>query len=299
MHVIRQGKRVSLSTPAKLNLFLELMSKRPDGFHELETVMVPINLYDRLVFEGRKDSRIRLDCQWAAGYATAATDCLPAAEENLIYRAVQLLQQRSGSQLGADIYVSKRIPSQAGLGGGSSDAMAALVAANRAWRLGWSIERLANLGGELGSDVSFFAHQALAVCTGRGEKIVPLQARGRLHFVIVKPDFGLSTKQVYEHAQIPTDPKASQSLLAAIQSMDLTAIGERFFNRLQLAASSLTDWITEIRQVMQGLPVLGHQLSGSGTSYFALCRSPRHARVLAAKLRATRLGHVIAATSLG
>lgn len=299
MYVIRQGPRVSVSTPAKLNLFLELSSRRADGFHELETLMTPINLYDQVMLRGRFDGQIKLHCEWAAGYSEANGGVLPSPTENIAYKAASLLKLRAGVDQGADIWLLKRIPSQAGMGGGSSDAMATLVAANSAWQLGWSREQLTELGAELGSDVPFFAYGNLARCTGRGEKIESLTTRGRMHFVVVKPDFGLSTPDVFRQAEVPSRPVSSRSLRTSLASMDLRLIGDSLYNRLQVAAGSLTAWISEIGNAMRGLSVLGHQMSGSGTSYFALCRNQRHARLIAAKLRAVRLGQVFAVSSLG
>ena len=287
-----------MSTPAKLNLFLELLSRRADGFHELDTLMVPVDLFDSLSVRPRNDEQINLACQWAAGYSEAIGGELPSAENNIAYKALKMLQTRSGIDQGADVQMSKRIPSQAGMGGGSSDAMAALVAGNQVWNLGWSRDQLMELGAELGSDVPFFASGSLARCTGRGEKINAIKTNGRMHFVVIKPDVGLSTPEVFRHAVVPDSPTTSQPLLNAIETMNLRSIGNLLFNRLQTAATAITSWIDEIAKVMSGLSVLGHQMSGSGTSYFALCRNQRHARHLAARLRATRLGRVFCVSSM-
>lgn len=302
MCVIRQGTRVSVCTPAKLNLFLELKNRRTDGYHELDTLMVPINLYDQLVLSSRDDAQINLHCSWSsAAQSSAATfaEAIPSVEQNLVFKALKRLQSASGCQRGADVLLTKRIPVQAGMGGGSSDAMAALVAGNLAWDLGWSSQRLGALGAELGSDVPFFAAPTLARCTGRGEQVQSLRAPGRMHFVVVKPAWGLSTADVFRQASVPSHPHSSASILAAIATMDLSAIGKHLFNRLQHAAAVLTPWVDQIHRVMQRLSVLGHQLSGSGTSYFALCRNHRHARHVAGQLRATGLGQVFAVTSFG
>lgn len=300
MYVIRQGTRVSVSTPAKLNLFLELHARRSDGFHELETLMVPVNLYDQLILSSTAAAgTIQLRCRWAMGIPQAETAPLPPAEQNLVYRALRLLQERSGTDRGAEVNLVKRIPAQAGLGGGSSDAMAALVAANQAWELNWPSARLAEIGSELGSDVAFFAHSGLCRCTGRGEKIEPMAAGANLAFVVVKPNRGLSTPEVFGQAVVPSKPESSEFMISALAALDVAQIGGLLFNRLQHAAARLTTWIDEIGGVMNRLSVLGHQLSGSGTSYFALCRNHRHARLVAARMRALRMGQVFNVTSLG
>lgn len=298
MYVIRKGTRVCVSTPAKLNLFLELMSRRADGFHELDTLMVPVNLFDSLSVRSRSDQQVNLACRWAAGYGETIGGELPPQEKNIAHKALVLLQTRSGIGLGADVYLSKRIPSQAGMGGGSSDAMAALIAANIAWNLNWSREQLMDLAAEIGSDTPFFACGKLAQCGGRGEKISPIKTNGTMHFAVVKPEMGLSTPDVYRHAKVPTSPNTSRPLIEAIKTMDLRTIGKLFFNRLQIAARAMTSWVDEISQVMDRFSVLGHQMSGSGTSYFALCRNKRHARHLVSRLRATRLGQVYLVSSM-
>jgi len=298
MYLIRKETRVCVSTPAKLNLFLELRSRRVDGFHEMDTLMVPVDLFDSVSVRPRTDKQINLTCHWAAGYSEAIGGQLPEPENNIVHKALTMLQTRSGIDQGADVQMTKRIPSQAGMGGGSSDAMAALVAGNKVWELGWSREQLMELGAELGSDVPFFASGGLAHCTGRGEKISAIKTNGRMHFVVIKPDVGLSTPEVFRHAVVPSSPTTSRAMIEAIETMNLRAIGNLLFNRLQTAAAAITAWVDEIRNLMDGWSVLGHQMSGSGTSYFALCRNKRHARHLAARLRATRLGRVFLVSSM-
>lgn len=299
MYSIRQGSRVNISTPAKLNLFLELHQRRDDGYHDLETFMVPIDIYDSLSLSRRLDGGLRLNCTWVPGLAPEQVGSLPSERENVVYQAITRLREAAGQDLGADIQVTKRIPSQAGLGGGSSDAAAALVAANLAWELKWPIARLAEIAADVGSDVPFFLFDSFARCTGRGQLIDPLPQTPRLSFVIVKPDFGLATADVFKQATVPESPTRSESLFEAINSKNVIAVANQLFNRLQAAASKLTPWIERIARKMDDLAVCGHQMSGSGTSYFAVCRNHRHARQIAAKLRVSRLGSVFVARALG
>lgn len=310
MYVVRQGMRVNVSTPAKLNLFLELLSRRTDGFHELDTLMVPVDLFDSVGVYPREDGDISLSCRWANGYTSnkgLAAD-LPPVEDNIVVRALQLLRECSGTQQGIHVDLIKRIPSQAGMGGGSSDAMAALVAGNLVWNANLEHHQLAELGSQLGSDVPFFAFGQLARCTGRGEVIRPMNMAGQLHFVVVKPEFGLSTPAVYSNVSLAESPHRSDvlcRLLAASvekSSLALRRVGDLFFNRLQEAArkvDGVAAWLDRIGQLLERLSVLGHQMSGSGSSYFALCRNRRHARFVAANLRASQLGAVFVVSSLG
>lgn len=299
MNLIRQGSRVSVNAPAKVNLFLELLQRRPDGYHELETFMVPVSIYDTVSLENRNDDLLRLTCTWVAGMAEDAKADLPPPEQNLVYQTLRLLRSTANIGCGADVYVTKRIPSQAGLGGGSSDAAAALVAANEAWNLDWSRQELASFAAQVGSDVPFFLYDAWARCTGRGEVIEPLPSPGQLSLVIVKPPLGLSTSEVFAQAAVPQHPASSDPLRRALATANPLSIAGSLFNRLQPAAARMTEWIRTISQKMNDLAVCGHQMSGSGTSYFAVCRNYRHARHIASKLRSLRLGQVFVASTLG
>src|SRR3954452_11511051 len=142
--------------PAKLNLFLDVFGRRSDGFHDLETLMVPVRLADQVTFtasdtprDNRRPIELTVD-------NSSAAESIPLGSENLIVKALELLQRRSGCALGGRVQLTKRIPISAGLGGGSSDAAAALRLANRVWRLDWPLSKLAEVAAELGSDVPFF-----------------------------------------------------------------------------------------------------------------------------------------------
>lgn len=177
--------------PAKLNLFLHVTGRRPDGFHELETVFQLVELYDEVQVQVRQDGRIVRD--------PAPTDPVLAAlpdEDDLTVRAARLLQQASGSALGASLHVHKRIPSGGGLGGGSSDAATVLLALNELWGLHWPLERLATLGLALGSDVPVFVWGRNAFASGRGEVLTPLSLPERW-FLIVHPGVSVATRDVF------------------------------------------------------------------------------------------------------
>ena len=296
---MRTGSRVCVNAPAKLNLFLELHERRKDGYHELETLMVPINLYDSVAIKASDDSAIRLTCNWTGGTPESLRDPMPPSSDNLAHRAAVALRQHAGICSGAEIEIVKRIPTRAGLGGGSADAAATLVAANAAWETAYTRDQLAEIAAGLGSDVPFFLYDSPALCTGRGEIISPISMSGRLDFVIVKPPFGLSTPEVFKASQVSSTPASVDSLISALDPVNPAKIGSMLLNRLQQAAQKLTPWVEKIAGVMRRLSVHGHQMSGSGTSYFAICRNQRQARQIAAKLRATRLGSVFAASTAG
>ena len=197
MLVTAGGKGAVLHAPAKLNLYFELLARCRDGYHDMETLMVPVSLYDTLFLKATPPARaaeageIDFEFHWCGRAGREPCSAVPADETNLVVRALELLRQKSGSTAGAQVRLLKRIPTQAGLGGGSSDAAAALLAANRVWGIGWSRDRLAEIACELGSDVPFFLWQTPAIVRGRGERLSPLRQIGDVHAVIVRPPEGL------------------------------------------------------------------------------------------------------------
>lgn len=314
MHVRSTAAGLEVLAPAKLNLFLEVLGKRDDGFHEIETLMVPIALYDTLVFEDDPHGQISLTClahgqhvaptpasvSKRAGQADLAANDAPAAEslpggaDNLVVRAVELVRRRLGINRGARLRLAKRIPMAAGLAGGSSDAAAALVAANHVWRLGLSVDELAALAGELGSDIPFFLHRGPAVCRGRGEIIEPVARIGSLAFVVARPPVGLSTPAVYRACRPAQQPRRAAPLIDALRQGHLAMAARHLHNQLQAAAESLSPWIARLASEFARFDFLGHRMSGSGTSYFGWCRDARHARRVAACLRGRGVGQVYA-----
>jgi len=279
--------------PAKLNLFFEVLGKRPDGYHEIETLVVPIDLYDTLSFIPTNGGQIRFSCQRVDGLGSATRTTqgdVPEGGDNLVVRAVELLRRRAGISAGASVRLTKRIPVAAGLGGGSSDAAAALVIANAGWRLGWSGSDLSNLGAELGSDVPLFFADGPAICRGRGEKVIPVVIAGSMHFVVVRPPAGLATAAVYGVCKAAERPRDVGLIRRAAQAGDCRAVGRLLFNRLESAAETLSPWIGRLRAEFAAMDVLGHQMSGSGTCYFGLCRHARHARRVARRLQAKGVG---------
>ena len=289
--------RVEIQAPAKINLFLEVLAKRPDGYHEIETLMTRVGVFDTLAFAATDNPEILLSCRWASGQAAEPGD-LPPPEKNIVFKAASLLQQRSGCSRGAAITLVKRIPSAAGLGGASSDAAATLVAANLAWQLGWNQERLMELAAELGSDVPFFLGGGSAVCRGRGERI---ERTGPVHLqiVIVRPPVGLSTPQVYSRCQPTKRPASVEQLQGGLKRGDWNVVKTSLVNRLEEPASQLTPWIGRLRQEFEQAGCDIHQMSGSGSSYFGICRNGSHARCVAGRLRGRNVGMVLTTTTLG
>lgn len=305
------GPSLVVHTPAKLNLFLEILGKREDGYHELETLMVAVDIFDTLTFTEENSNEIRLRCSQAGGRtrrpaspsgvsvsSEATGEGIPAGSENLVVKAAQLLREHAGVEAGVRIGLTKRIPAAAGLAGGSSDAAATLMALNRFWRLKLRVHELQRLASQLGSDVAFFVDgTSAAVCYGRGEIIEPLHVPLGLHFVIVRPWTGLSTALVYKHCQVPANTRHTRSVVDALRRGQIGRVGRLLHNALQAPAKKLNPEVSQLELRFSKLPVLGHRMSGSGTAYFGLCNSRRHAQSLAGRLRAERVGCVWVARS--
>jgi 4-diphosphocytidyl-2-C-methyl-D-erythritol kinase len=173
----------------------------------------------------------------------------------------------------------------AGLAGGSTDAAATLLGLDALWRLGLPRERLAELAGELGSDIPFFLQGTAAWCTGRGEKVEPVALAATLHMVVVSPPQGLSTAEVYRGVTVPDRPVSPKRLRQALEQGEVQAIGAALHNRLQAVAEEKSTEVRALRELFTGLGTAGHLMSGSGSSYFALCRSQAEAIDLARQLQ--------------
>lgn len=262
--------------PAKVNLHLEVLARRSDGYHEIETLMVTVSLHDTLVFKEESSGEISLVCSDPA---------LSTGPENLVQRAATLLQQRTGCRRGAFIQLIKRIPLSAGLAGGSTDAAAALAGLDRLWRLGLSRQELVQLAAELGSDVAFFLVSPAAWCTGRGERVSPLHPGRTIWLVLLCPPVGLSTAEVYRNVQVPSAPVPGEAIQQAFIHGQIEELGKRLHNRLQPAAEQLCPLLTQGLRELIRLGPAGAAMSGSGTSLFALCRDSRQALRLAQVFR--------------
>ena len=263
---------LTIEAPAKINLFFEVLGKRSDNFHEIVSVAVPIRLFDTLTFEATDDPAIQFKC--------IGDDTIPHDDTNLVVRAVNLIQRRYNVQHGAAIALTKRIPSQAGLGGGSSDAVAALRLACRGWNLDISDAELLPIAAELGSDCPIFLYDVPTLSAGRGERIQPLSPIPPLWFVLLKPPEGLSTAEVYAECMPLHDGQFRQpdSLIAALTSGNVWDIGQHLFNRLEVPARKLWHRFDEVKEQLLAASCLAVQMSGSGTAFFGLCEDETHAK---------------------
>lgn len=282
---------ITLQAPAKLNLTLAVLAKRTDGFHEIESLMVPVTLHDTLTIRLGSGSDIRLAVRFGGRLlrpeAAPLRRDVPTGDSNLVVRAARLLAAEVGEPRGLEIDLVKEIPSGAGLGGGSSDAAAALRGAAAAWGIDWPRSRLATLAARLGSDVPFFLEGGPAIASGRGERLVPIGGMPTLHAVVACPATGLSTAAVY--AQCSPDGSqrgAAERVAAAFAAGDLRTAFAHMHNTLEPPARSLSSDVGRLLEAMTAAGGVRPMLTGSGSACFAMIRSEPEARALAARLEA-------------
>jgi 4-diphosphocytidyl-2-C-methyl-D-erythritol kinase len=255
-------------SPCKVNLLLNILGKRSDGFHELETVMHPVNLCDELSFD-RKASGVELTCNDPA---------LPTDETNLVHRAAVKFFERAGIRDGVRIHLTKRIPMAAGLGGGSGNGASTLLALNELFGEPLESDALFELASSLGSDVPFFLQPLPALATGRGEKIVPLNRFPALEscaFLLVHPGFGIATAWAYrELASFPTALNGragrAEELITHLRSGDLRRASRDFYNSLEAPALNKYPWLAVLQQFLRENGAAAALMSGSGSTTFAI-----------------------------
>ena len=243
-----------LPAPAKLNLFLHVVGKRPDGYHLLESLFVPIDWADTLHLERREDGRLtRHDLG----------DPLP--DDDLCLRAARALQSASGCSWGADISIDKRVPSGAGMGGGSSDAATVLIGLNQLWQLHWPRERLMTIGLSLGADVPFFLGVGPAFAQGIGEKLTPVDLP-QLRVAVLKPTDSLPTSAIFGSPLLQwSDP---QAIVAGSFANHIADFWQQGRNDLQISAQAQSPQVDQALQLMA--QAFGNsRMTGSGSAVFA------------------------------
>ncbi len=290
--------RFTRQAPAKLNLFLELLGTRPDGFHEILTFAVPIGFYDTIEFEPTEETRL----EWKIVRENYFDDAeiIPDGESNSVCKAIRFMQRYVGKELGGRITLHKRIPSQAGLGGGTSDAASTLLLIDSAYNLRIPREELALQSVVLGSDVPLFIHSQPVVCRGQGELTEPISGLPTLHFAVLVPKPRLSTAAVFkQHDRMEHSPfRAIEPVLEAARSGGLPRFASLLFNRLETAAFELCPELENVRKTLEQFGCLAVRMSGSGTAFFALCRDREESLSVVDRLKKKNLGVAFAAESL-
>ena len=269
--------RLTVLSPAKLNLVLDVLGKRPDGFHELRTIFERISLADQITLSRNKSHKISIHC---------AHPHVPRGPGNLVFKAAMMLAKDFSISEGLDINIIKNIPVAAGLAGGSSNAAAVLSGLNRLWQLGLSSKELTGYAARLGSDVAFFLYNTpYALGTGRGELIKPLGIRTKLWHVLVTPRVKMLTKDVFGRLKLNLTNKKDNVniLLPFLRKGDLVQLAGALSNDLEPAILSLRPDFVNLKKKLLDAGTLGVCFSGSGPSVFALAESQKHALSLRAK----------------
>ncbi|MBI3875335.1 MAG: 4-(cytidine 5'-diphospho)-2-C-methyl-D-erythritol kinase [Verrucomicrobia bacterium] len=271
------------TSPCKVNLLLNILARRPDGFHELETVMQPVPLRDELEFE-KAPRGVHLTCSDAT---------LPTDGNNLVHRAAQAFLRAAGVHDGARIHLHKHIPKAAGLGGGSGDAATTLIGLNELFGHPLPLTKLSEIAATLGSDVPFFLQHNPALGTGRGELIEPLEPFAALCGVcclLIHPGFGISTPWAYKQlAKFPEAvngrPGRAKKLIGLLRGDDLGAAGAEFYNSLEAPALHKFPLLALYQEFLKSNGADAALMSGSGSTTFALIRGKSNAEQVLEKFR--------------
>lgn len=256
--------KLMIKAPAKINLTLDVLHKRPDGYHEVEMIMTTVDLADRLELESLNKNEIRI---------ISHNRFVPDDSRNLAYQAAKLLKERYGIKKGVSIQIDKIIPVAAGLAGGSSDAAAALKGLNRLWNLGLSLDELAEIGAEIGSDVSFCVYGGTALATGRGEKIEHLPAPPNCWVVLAKPTIGVSTGEVYKNLRLDRMKRPdTRAMIEAIKENNYEKMCQNMGNVLESVTLHAHPEVALIKEQMIRFGADAVLMSGSGPTVFGLIR---------------------------
>jgi 4-diphosphocytidyl-2-C-methyl-D-erythritol kinase len=267
--------RLEKASPCTVNLLLNILGKRSDGFHELESVFYPVKIFDQLSFE-TGGSGIQLDC--------GAAD-LPTDSRNLVYRAAAAFQSATGITDGLRISLNKHVPLAAGLGGGSANAAVTLLGLNEMFGKPLSADLLSEIAASLGSDVPFFLQTNPALATGRGERIQSLDFPPALTgacFLLVHPGFGVPTAWAYQNlARFPGDqngrPGRAKELAETLRGGSIEDVGRQFYNSLEAPVFEKYPLLAIMREFFVEQGAVGALMSGSGSTVFALVRNEESA----------------------
>ncbi|MFJ5772413.1 4-(cytidine 5'-diphospho)-2-C-methyl-D-erythritol kinase [Psychrobacillus sp. NPDC093180] len=251
-----------VKAPAKINLTLDVLHKRPDGYHEVEMIMTTVDLADRIGLEVREDGAIHI---------ISVDRFVPNDHRNLAYQAAKILKEMYNVKLGVSIKIEKNIPVAAGLAGGSSDAAATLRGLNTIWNLGLTLDELAQVATKIGSDVAFCVYGGTALATGRGEKIQKLPPPANCWVILAKPTLGVSTADIYGNLKINdiTHPNTEQ-MIQAIKKKDFELMCASVGNVLEDVTLKLYPEVAVLKEQMQKFGADAVLMSGSGPTVFGL-----------------------------
>ncbi len=263
---------------AKINLGLDVLGKREDGYHEVRMIMQTIRMFDQLDLQrtNQRGIHIRTNLPW-----------LPVNENNLVHKAANLLMQESGIREGININLKKMIPVAAGMAGGSSDAAAVMVGVNRMFHLGYSIDELMDRGAKIGADVPYCIMRGTALAEGIGEKLTQLPPMPEGYVLIGKPRISVSTKFVYTHLDVEnlTSHPDIEGIQKALETQDFYGVANRLENVLETVTIPAYPVIDEIKQKMMRFGAVNSLMSGSGPTVFGLFDDKEKAEYALRKLK--------------
>lgn len=257
-----RSMKIIVNAPAKINLYLDILGRRSDGYHDVEMVMQTVSLCDTVTVTRTKHGNINLTC---------STPIPGHVERNTAYLAAQAFFEHANiCNPGIDIHIRKRIPICAGLAGGSADAAAVLNALNQIFDTNISKEELAKLGEKIGADVPFCVHGGTMLATGTGTTLEALPPMPKCHFVIVKPDIAISTRAAYEASDVSTSSKnnSAKNVISAIAAKDLQALSNSLYNRFEEVLS--LNEMERIKSLLIYHGALNACMSGSGSAVFGI-----------------------------
>ena len=272
-------KSIRLQSPAKLNLILEVITKRPDGYHNLKTLFERIDLSDTISLTANRSGSIRIFCQHPQ---------VPKGPKNLVYQVAKILQKDFKVAQGVDIRIIKRIPVAAGLAGGSSNAATVLVGLNKLWGLSLSLKQLVVYGKKIGSDAPFFLYNcSWALGTGRGDRIKKIKISTKLWHILITPNVKMYTRKVFGSLNLKlTKQRGNVNILThSLRRNDLSRVGRLLSNDLESSILQLRPQLLRIKEKLESFPVAGVSFSGSGPSVFGITKSKNQAQAIRAILR--------------
>ena len=275
-------KAVEIKGMAKVNLGLDVLRRRENGYHDVKMVMQSVNLYDVLKFEIAKEAGIKICCN---------TGELPLDDGNLIYKAARLFFEQTGIDGAVSIYLEKNIPIAAGMAGGSTDAAATLLALNTLYETGLSKEELANIGVKIGADVPYCIYGGTYLSEGIGEVLSPIENDINCYIVIAKPEFGVSTKYVYDNLHVETIDKHPDidGMIEFIRTGDLKGMASKMENILETVTVKEYPQIEEMKQCLIENGALNALMSGSGPTVFGIFEKKEIAEKAYGELKMTGL----------
>lgn len=252
---------------AKINLFLSVVGKRLDGFHDLEMVMAPLKIHDTLKFKKTTEPEIKI---------VSSTDLGIKLEENIIYKVAKSLQDEFHVQEGVTIYLDKIIPLGGGLGGGSADAAATFRGLNKLWKLNLTLEDMTKLGEEFGSDIPFCIYNKLALVKGKGEKLTFFNTKLKMNVLLVYPKINVSTQKVFTNYDLEKHSgKSITDFTLGIHHNNYEKIRQELFNSLEQVTFEMYPEIKEVKHHMINNGITASLMSGSGATVFGLSRDKK------------------------